>query len=113
MIKEIESIEEKVDHKKMFLRGGNGKCYGFNNFETLEKLVEDIRDKSMTVDEAEIKQNEFAKKLDILKAYATKKPGYGEFKKIFLKMQKKIVMDGKKLFMGLKMEYYHFLKRMV
>ena len=42
----------------------------------------------MTVDEAEIKQNEFAKKCDILKAYTTKKPGYDELKKIFLKIQK-------------------------
>ena len=67
----------------------------------------------MTVDEAEIKQNEFAKKIDILKAYTTKKPGYDELKKIFLKIQKFFVTDGKKLFMGLKMEYYHFLKRMV
>ena len=67
----------------------------------------------MTVDEAEIKQNEFAKKLDILKAYAAKKPGYDKLKKIFLKMQKKFMTNGKKLFMGLKMEYYHFLKRMV
>ena len=41
----------------------------------------------MTVNEAEIKQNEFAKKFDILKAYTAKKPGYGELKKIFLKIQ--------------------------
>ena len=67
----------------------------------------------MTVNEAEIKQNEFAKKFDILKAYTAKKPGYDELKKIFLKIQKFFVTDGKKLFMGLKMEYYHFLKRMV
>ena len=33
-------------------------------------------------------------------------------KKVFLKMQKIFLTDGKKLFVGLKMEYYHFLKRM-
>ena len=73
-----------------------------------EKLIRNLLNRNITIDKAEIKQNKFAEMLDILRAY----PARG-FKYIDLKMQKVFMMDGKKLFMGLKMEYYHFLKCMI
>ena len=60
----------------------------------------------------ERKLDEFAKMLDALKAYPAKKSKYVKLKKIFLNMQKIFMAVGKKLFMGLKMKYYQFLKKM-
>ena len=39
------------------------------DYQTLEKLIKDILKKNMTTDEAEIKQNKYAKNLDELRAY--------------------------------------------
>ena len=44
--------------------GGNKKVYGLDSFRTFEKLIKDIRNKNMTIDEAEVKQNIFGEKLD-------------------------------------------------
>ena len=64
LIKVIKSTEVNVDYDKLFFTGGNKKAYGLDNFKTFEKLIKDIRSKSMTTDEAEIKHNKFAEKLD-------------------------------------------------
>ena len=65
LIKEIKSIEENVDYNKLSFTGGL-KVYGLDSFKTFEKLIKDIRNKNMTIDEAEVKQNKFTEKLDEL-----------------------------------------------
>ena len=69
MIKEIKSTEDNVGYEKLSFAVRNKKVYGFNNFKTLEKLIKYIYNRNMTIDEAEIKQNEFVGKLDKLRAY--------------------------------------------
>ena len=69
MIKEIKSTEDNVGYEKLSFAVRNKKVYSFNNFKTLEKLIKDIYNRNMTIDEAEIKQNEFVGKLDKLRAY--------------------------------------------
>ena len=69
MIKEIKSTEDNVGYDKLSFAVRNKKFYGFNNFKILEKLIKDIYNRNMTIDEAEIKQNEFVEKLDKLRAY--------------------------------------------
>ena len=64
LIKVIKSTEVNGDYDKLFFTGGNKKAYGLDNFKTFEKLIKDSRSKSMTTDEAEIKHNKFAEKLD-------------------------------------------------
>ena len=114
MIKEIKSIEENVGYEKLSFRGGNKKIYYFYKFETLEQLIKDLLNMNLTIDEAERKQNEFDEKFYILRFYPTRRSEYIDLKESVSKnaKKKKNVTDGKKLFMGLKMEYYHFLKRM-
>ena len=80
MIKEIKSIGDSVDYHKLSFESGNKKVYGFKNFETLEKLVKDLHNRNMRIDKVEIKQNEFAEKLDKLRAYPAKGSKYIDLK---------------------------------
>ena len=69
----------------------------------------------MTIDGAEIKQNKYAEKIDELRAYPARGSKYIGLKESVSKnvKKKKIMTDGKKLFVGLKMEYYCFLKKKI
>ena len=69
MIKEIESIEKNVDPDKISFIGGNKKVYSFDSSKTLERLYKDIPYKNMTIEKAELKQNEIAEKIEDLTAY--------------------------------------------
>ena len=69
MIKEIENIEENVDHDKISFIGSNEKVYILDSFKTFERLIKDIPYKNMTIDKAELKQNKIAEKIDDLRAY--------------------------------------------
>ena len=113
LIKEIKSIEENVNYDKLFFTGSNKKVYGFDSFKTFEKLIKDIRSNNMTIDKAEIKQNKFAEKLDELRAYPGRSSKYIDLKESVSKNTKKFYDGGKKLFIGLKMEYYRLLKKMM
>ena len=68
---------------------------------------------------AGIKPNEFAKQLCELKAYLAfngcllRRPKYIDLKNVLLKVQKRFMTDGKKLFMGLKIKYCCCLKKMI
>ena len=59
MIKEIKSIEENVDFDKLSFTGSN---------------------KSMTIEEAEVKQKKFTEKLDDLRAYPARESEYIDLK---------------------------------
>ena len=69
MIKEIENIEENVDHDKISFIGSNEKVYILDSFKTFERLIKDIPYKNMTIDKAKLKQNKIAEKIDDLRAY--------------------------------------------
>ena len=69
LLKEIRDIGDNVDYAKSSFTGGNKKVYGLKNFKRLEKLIEDMWNRDMTIDDAEIKQNKFAEKTDELRAY--------------------------------------------
>ena len=69
MIKEIESIEENVDHDKISFIGGNKNVYSLDSFKTFERLIKDIPYKDMAIDKAELKQNKITEKIDDLTAY--------------------------------------------
>ena len=88
MLKETKDIGDSVDHDKLFFMGGNKKYYSFENFKTVKKLIKDIHSKKVTIDWAEIKQNEFFKKIDELRAYPARGPKYIDLRKMFLKTKK-------------------------
>ena len=93
LIKEIRGIEDNVDYDKLSFK--------------------DIFNKNTTIYKAKIKQNKYAEKLDKLRVYPARGCKYIDFKESVSNKVKNFMTDGKKLFMGLKMEYYHFLKRMI
>ena len=88
LIKETKIIEENVDYDKLSFTGGNKKVYGLDSFKTFEKLIKDISSKDMTIDEAEIKQNKFAEKLDELRAYSARSFKYTNLKQSISKYVK-------------------------
>ena len=104
LIKKLKNIEDSVDYYKLFFTGGNKKVYGFDSFMTLEKL------KNMTTDRAEIKQNKYAEKLNELRDYPARMSKYIDLKESVSKNAKNVYDGWGKMFIGLKMEYYHFLK---
>ena len=63
--------------------GGNKNVYGFVSFKLFDKLIKELYNKDMTIDKAEAKQNEFAKNLNELRAYAAKGSKYIDLKKSF------------------------------
>ena len=113
MIKEIKSIEDNVDYGKLSFMGGNKNVYGLVSSKTLERLIKDILSKDMTIDRAETKQNKYAENHNELGAYSTRGSKYIGLKKSVSENFKKFYDGWGKMFMGLKIEYYHLLKRMI
>ena len=58
LFEEIKTIEKNVDYRKLKIIGGNSVMYDFSDFKTFNDLFEDLRFEKMSIDDAEIKQNE-------------------------------------------------------
>ena len=86
LLKEIKDIGDNLDYVKLFFTGGNKKAYSLKNFKTLEKLIKDIYNGDLSIGEAEIKRNEFAERLDELRAYSARESKYIDLKKVLPKM---------------------------
>ena len=102
MTKEIKTIGDNVDYDKLSFAGGNKKVYGFKNSKTLKKLIKDPHNRNMTIDKAEIKQNEFAEKHDDLRAFPAKTSKYIDLKKSVSKNVKKFYDGWEKIVYGFK-----------
>ena len=113
LIKEIKSIEENVDYNKLSFTGGNKKVYGLDSFKTFEKLIKDIRDKNMTIDEAEVKQNKSTEKLDELRAYPVRGSKYIDLKESVSKNVKNVYDGWEKVVSGLKNKILSLSKKAV
>ena len=90
LIKEIKIIEENVDYEKLSFTGSSRKVYGLDSFKTFEKLIKDVRNKNMTIDKTQEKQNKFADKLDDLRAHPGRGSKYIDLKVRISKNLKKI-----------------------
>ena len=111
MIKEIKNIEENVDYDKLSFTSGNKKVYGRESFKTFEKFIKDIRNKNMTRDEAEVKQNKFAEKLDNLRAYPARGSKYIDLKESVPKNVKKNYDGWGKIVSGYKNKIFPLSKK--
>ena len=89
-----EDLDLNVDYDNLSFVGGNKKVYGLDSFTTFEKLMKDIRNKNLTIDKAEIKQNKFAEKLDELRVYPARRSKYIDLKESVFNV-KNFVTDGK------------------
>ena len=82
-------------------------------FITTNYFLQVVTKKPKAIDAAEVKQDEFDKMFDILRAYPARRSEYIDLKESTSKNTKNFHDGWEKLFMGLKMEYYHFLKIMI
>ena len=90
-----EDLDLNVDYDNLSFVGGNKKVYGLDSFTTFEKLMKDIRNKNLTIDKAEIKQNKFAEKLDELRVYPARRSKYIDLKGSVFENVKNFVTDEK------------------
>ena len=70
LFEEIKTIEKNVGYRKLKIIGGNSVMYDFSDFKTFNDLFEELRFEKMSIDDAEIKQNEFNEKLNALSKYS-------------------------------------------
>ena len=63
LMEKIRTIEKNADYKKLKITDGNKITYELSDFKALDVLLKDFRSKKMTIDEAEIKQGKFNRKL--------------------------------------------------
>ena len=73
-----ENIKEITDSLK--ITGGNIVTYDFSNYKPFNKLFNDLYSNKMTIDRAEIKQDEFNSLLVVLSNYTPKSKKYIEAK---------------------------------
>ena len=92
LVEEIKIIQEDVNYRKLKIVGGNKVTYDFCNYKTFNELFRDLYYKKMTVDKAEMKQEEFYSILDILSNYTPRAEKYIE--------EKNKLLDNAKNFYG-------------
>ena len=103
LIKEIKTIQKNVNYKKLSFTGGNKVAYDFSDFKTFSDLFSNLRFKKMSIDDAEMMQNEFNSNLNDLRKYSAREQEYIEAKNNllenvnnFYKGRKIIIDDFKK-----------------
>ena len=100
LFEEIKTIEKNVDYRKLKIIGGNSVMYDFSDFKTFNDLFEDLRFEKMSIDDAEIKQNEFNEKLNALSKYSPRNQKYLETKNMILDNAKNFYGERKKIIEG-------------
>ena len=98
LMQEIKTIQKDVDYRKLIIRGGNNFTYDFSNFKTFKELFRDLYYEKMTVDNAEIKQDEFDSIVTNLSNYTPKVQKYIETKN-------KLLNNAKNFYEGRKKNY--------
>ena len=108
LINEIKNIQKNVDYRKLKIIGGGRKEYDFSDYRTFKELFRDLCYRTITIDEAERKQDEFNTVLHLLKKYSPKLDKYVTLKNNLVDNVSKL-REEKKLLKGLKIKYFHFI----
>ena len=69
MLKEIKTIQKNVNYRKLKIKGDNMKEYDFSDYKIFKELFRDLYHRTVTIDEAESKQDEFNVVLNFSKEY--------------------------------------------
>ena len=80
LIEEIKIMQKDINYRKLKITGGNNVTYDFSNY----KIFNDLHFDKMTIDRAEMKQDEFNSTLAVLNNYAPKSKKYIEAKNSLL-----------------------------
>ena len=102
----IKTIQKNVNYRKLNIIGDNNVKYDFSGFKTFNDLFKGLLFKNMTIDNAEMKQNEFDAKLNALSRYSPRNQKYIETKNKLLDNAKNFYKGRKKLLKALKKEYF-------
>ena len=102
LTEEIRSMKKDVDNRKLIIRGGNNVTYNFSNYKTFKELFRDLYFKIMTINDAEMKQNEFNSIIDALNNYFSRTQKYIEAKNSLLNNAKNFYKGREKIIEGFK-----------
>ena len=102
LVEEIRIIQKDVDHRKLIIRGGNNFTYNLSYYKAFKELFRDLYYKKMTINDAEMKQNEFNSILDALNNYSPKAQKYIEAKNSLLNNAKNFYKRREKTIEGFK-----------
>ena len=102
LIEEIRTIQKDVEYGKLIIRGGNNVTYNFNNYKSFKELFRHLYDKTMTINHAEMKQNEFNSIVYALYNYLPKAQKYIEAKNSLLNNAKNFYKGREKVIEGFK-----------
>ena len=101
-MKKLKPYKKNIDYKKLKFTGGNNVTYDFSDYKTFKELFEDLYSKKMTIDDAEMKQDEFNSILDALNNYSPKAQKYIEAKNSLLNNAKNFYEGREKIIKGFK-----------
>ena len=101
-MKKLEPYKINIDYRKLTIRGGNNVTYDFSDFKTFSELFKDLRFEKMIIDDAEMKQDEFNAKLNVLSNYNSKIQKYNDAKNKLLDYAKKCYKGREKIIEGFK-----------
>ena len=102
LIEEIRIIQKDVNYRKLIFRSGNGVMYHFSNYKTFRELYRNLYYKKMTINDAEMRQNEFISIIDALNDYIPKSQKYNEAKNSLLNNVKNFYEGREKIIEGFK-----------
>ena len=108
LIKEIKTIQKNVDYRKLKIKRGNMKDYDFSDYKTFNELFRDLYYETVTIDEAESKQEEFNAVLHALKNYSPKHDKYVILRNNLVDNASKFYEGREKIIEGFKNEVLPF-----
>ena len=108
LINEIKTIQKNVDYRKLEIIGGDKKEYDFSDYRIIKKLFRDLYYRTITIDEAESKQDEFNTVLHLLKKYSPKHDKYVTLKNNLVDNVSKFYEGREKIIEGFKNEVFPF-----
>ena len=102
LINEIKIIQKNVDYRKLRIRGGRNTDYDFSDYRTFKELFRDLYYRTVTIDEAESKQEEFNVVIVALKNYTPRDNKHVEAKNYLLNNAKNFNEGREKIIEGFK-----------
>ena len=102
LFEEIKTRQKNVDYRKLKVTGGNNVTYDFNDLKRFNDFFKGIRFKKMSIDDAEMKQNEFDAKFNALSRCSPRNQKYIDTNIKLLDNPKTFYEESKKIIEGFK-----------
>ena len=106
LINEIKNMQKNVDYRKLKIIRGDKKEYDFSDYRAFKELFRDLYYRTITIDKAERKQDEFNTVLNLLKKYSPKHDKYVTLKNNLVDNVSKFYEGREKVIEGFKNEVF-------